>query len=178
MSRNHPEIFKILIDEVPNINTPEENKYGYTVLHKAVIYGNSFYFDRILGKNPDLTIRESTYSRTALHEAILLGRTDMAKKLIDKKADLSIEDKLGFTAIDYAIRQGNNEIIDYSKGKISQNNYEPIAAKISVNKPGEAMIWRLQNFGWAVKTQNYFFIFNSFYHLTGKEIEPDFKKPV
>lgn len=174
MSRNHPEIFEILIKENFDINVPDDYD-GTTLLHKTVKSGDKFYFDLILKKHPDLNIKDSIFGRTVLHEAVLKGRISFAKKLIDNGSGLYNKDNLGFTALDYAYRQGNQEIIDYSKGKNTQNNYIPLSTKNSVSEEKEAVIWHLQNFGWAIKTKSHFFIINYFYHLTGKEIEPEFK---
>ena len=174
MSRNHPEIFEILIQENFDINLPDDYD-GTTLLHKSVKSGDIFYFDLILKKHADLNIKDSIFGRTALHEAVLRGQTLLAKKLIDNGSELYNKDNLGFTALDYAERQGNIELIDYTKGKNTQNKYLPISTRISVTEEKEAVIWHLQNFGWAIKTKNHFFIINYFYNLTGKEIEPEFK---
>lgn len=88
----------------------EQNKKGYTQLHKAV---NSEHFELAgalleQGANPNI---ESNAGYTALHAAILLDSVQLVKLLLDSgKVDIEKRDRRGYTPLCIAVRFGHIEI--------------------------------------------------------------------
>ena len=55
---------------------------------------------------------KNKWGKTALHWAVLEGYLNIAKYLIEKGAKVDLQNKSGWTAMDIAKEQGNQEMID------------------------------------------------------------------
>ncbi|MCA9487373.1 MAG: ankyrin repeat domain-containing protein [Nanoarchaeota archaeon] len=115
------EIVEYLLEKGANIETT--NKNGFTPLLWAVDQ-NSLNTVKILVENgADIEAkREDDYKgRNSLITAVYLDYFEIVKYLVESGANVNAVDNEGKTALDYAIEEENQEVIDYliSKGAVS-----------------------------------------------------------
>lgn len=75
---------------------------------------------------------------TLLHMAVWFNRADVARVLVENfHANVNVEDKEKDTPLDYAMHQGNNDMVTYlkSKGGKANHQYKPAAKTPVVNAP-------------------------------------------
>lgn len=105
---NDVEELKVLLDEGADIN--ETDMDNSTALHWAVYYSSYDAAEFLLqqGANPN-TI--DLYDSTPLLSAVYSEDVEMVKILLEYGADKGFEDSSGYTAYDYAVDYGNEELM-------------------------------------------------------------------
>ncbi len=96
---------------------------------------------------------------TLLHRTVIRGYLDCVGFLLSKNFDINAEDKSGNSPLFYAHKYGHVKLSDYlkSKGAKSKKRLSMVNIDKLLNKKlktGQAYIWYLGRYGWAIKTQN------------------------
>ena len=96
------------------INQPDAN--GFPPLAVAVRYGIDFIVKHLLGSSKTDTNKPNQDKRTPLILAARYGRLPILQQLLNTaKVDLNVRDKDGMTALDWCMRQHNQEGIKLLK---------------------------------------------------------------
>lgn len=147
---------------------------GRTLLLVAVQKGKEDAVSLFLEKGADIGSKDESTGRTMLHFAAICGYRNIAAQLIEKGIDIHAQDKFGKTALDYAEKHGNKKVADhiYAAGGKSADGEKNFGHSRYLEEPlseGESYIWKLADFGWAVKTKNHMFVFNNEEHSKGPD---------
>ncbi len=67
----------------------------------------------LLAAGENINAQEPNFGATALHNAAALGHLEMVKWLVENHASIKTQDKQGYTALDWAIEQKKEKVIDY-----------------------------------------------------------------
>lgn len=92
-------------------NGNEQNKRGESPLVYAVNSSELSLVSKLLEAGADANISFNKAGYTLLMEASFEGQGDLVELLLKHKADPSIRDKEGMSALDYAKREGQEEVI-------------------------------------------------------------------
>ncbi len=92
-------------------NGNEQNKRGESPLVYAVNSSELSLVSKLLEAGADANITFNKAGYTLLMEASFEGQGDLVELLLKHKADPSIRDKEGMSALDYAKREGQEEVI-------------------------------------------------------------------
>lgn len=152
------------------------DNWGTSPLQLAVENGYLEIVETLIEKGVDPHVEASHYGRSLLHLASIHGYYDIAKILIEKGANINTIDDNGNNSLYYAARYGNENIAELlvANGAIGNDKVEYHSSTEYLNKhlkQGEAIIWYLGSCGWAVKTKNYFLIFD-YWEYGKKPTEP------
>lgn len=108
--------------------------------------------------NYDINQRDE-FGMTLLHKTVIRGYLDCVEFLLSKNFDINAKDKSGNSPLFYAAKYGHLTVSDYlkskgakSKKKLSEVNIDKLLNKKL--KTGQAYIWYLGRYGWAIKTKN------------------------
>jgi len=160
------EVTKFLIKKGANVNPTTE--LGRTPLIISAVEGNSEMARLFLENDADISLKDNNYKRMALHFAALYGQLDIVAALVKKGANVNEKDAAGKTPLDYANQYGHEEVAKLLKSSGAQGEidskyfgFSPYLTKIL--KEGEAYAWYMGHDGYAVKTKNYFLLFNYSY---------------
>ena len=142
---------------------------GSTPLLTAAQKGKVEAVKLLLGKGADNSAKDKATQRTMLHFAAIHGYGNIARLLIENGLDIHMQDKFGKTSLDYAELHGNRKVADYiyaagGKSREGEKNFGHSRYLEESLSRGEAHIWKLASFGWAVKTENHLFVFNNEEH--------------
>ena len=160
------EVTKFLINKGANVNATTE--LGRTPLILSAVEGNSKLARLFLDNDADIGIKDNNYKRTALHFAALYGQLDIVDALVKKGANVNEKDAASKTPLDYANRYGHEKVAKLLKSSGAQGDIDPKYfgfspyLKKALNE-GEAYAWYMGDAGYAVKTKNYFLLFNYSY---------------
>lgn len=140
-----------------------------TPLLAAVQTGKDEAVELFLEKGADICPMENITQRTMLHLAAIQGYGNITRLLIENGIDINARDQSGRTALDYAEKHGNQKVAEYiyAAGGKSGDTEKNFGHSHYLSEPlsdGEAHIWKLASFGWAVKTKNHIFVFNNEEH--------------
>lgn len=123
----YTDLAELLIDAATN---QEEllmkDKDGYTALHIAAGLGFEQVVSKLIEKNPKIVNVQNSDGDTALHVAVIEGRVEIIKELIKKEINQDIKNNDGFTAIDLAYKEEDE---DMNKDKIIQAFGQEIGVK-------------------------------------------------
>jgi len=147
---------------------------GSTPLLTAVKKGKEDAVMILLEKGADTGSMDRSTQRTMLHFAAIHGYGNIAEQLIGKGIDIHAQDKFGKTALDYAEKHGNKKVAEhiYAAGGKSGEAEKNFGLSRYLEEPlalGEAYIWKLASFGWAVKTKDHLYVFNNEEHSKGPD---------
>ena len=104
------EIAPLLIDKGAEFDVNKKNRFGYTYLDMAIVFGHTQAADYLIGMGADIgSLRDD--GNTPLINAIKRGRPEIAKLLIEKGADHNAPDEEGNPPIRWAVEKGLSEIV-------------------------------------------------------------------
>ncbi|XP_015367742.1 PREDICTED: ankyrin repeat and SAM domain-containing protein 3-like [Diuraphis noxia] len=106
---NHPKAIDMLTQS-NNLNMA--NKKGWTCLMYACYYGNKSLVDRIVDLDPTTLFSVNSDKQTPLMIATMSGNVSIVKKTFHVDI-LEMPDKLGRTAMFYAVLYNQEEILEY-----------------------------------------------------------------
>ncbi|MBN1271351.1 MAG: ankyrin repeat domain-containing protein [Candidatus Aminicenantes bacterium] len=160
------EVTKLLIEKGANVNPATE--LGRTPLIISAVEGNAELTRLLLDSDADISIKDHNYRRTALHFAALYGQLDIVDALLKKGAGVNEKDAAGRPPLYYANRYGHEKVAKLLKSAGAEGEIDPkrfgFSPYLKKNlKEGEAYAWYMGHAGYAVKTKNYFLIFNYSY---------------
>ncbi|MFC1887197.1 ankyrin repeat domain-containing protein [Candidatus Cloacimonadota bacterium] len=133
-----------------------------SALHQAVKVGSLPITELLLNRGANADFADLRYNRTPLHWAAIKGYSDIADKLLNTATDIELKDIDKRTAIYYAKKYNNHDIVsmledhDAKNYKISKNDSKNYLNEKIEN--GEAAIWYLGHNGWGILTENNFII--------------------
>lgn len=104
--RRNPKMTKKLIDRGANVNTV--NKDSLTPLYNAIQADNEELIDMLLKANADVNL-----GKTSLHRAVLNNNLKTFKKIINTDTKIDPLNDYGNTPLAIAIREGNEEIVEF-----------------------------------------------------------------
>ena len=116
---------KILLKNGSNIDefsiAPNFHDYQESSLHMAIRNGDSKMVQFLIDNKANINIRIGL-GQTPLFTSVLLSRTKIAEILIQNGADLKYASQYGTTVIDYAIHEGNKQIVQILNANIDLVN--------------------------------------------------------
>jgi ankyrin repeat protein len=171
-TRDAAKVALLLLNHGAEFNTAMID--GNTPLLIAVKAGKEDAVKLLLEKGADTGSKDRATQRTMLHFAAVHGYGNIAALLIKHGIDIHARDKYGRTALDYAEIHGNKKVADgiLAAGGKSGDAEKNFGRSRYLDEPlanGEAYIWKLASFGWAVKTKDHLLVFNNEEHSK----EPD-----
>ena len=89
----------------------ETDRYGNTPLLWAVEEDQKDIVEFLIRENVDINIKNSVTGSTAVILAVKGNHLDILNTLIDSGADIEARDNSGLSALDWASRRGNREIV-------------------------------------------------------------------
>ncbi|VVC25686.1 Sterile alpha motif/pointed domain,Sterile alpha motif domain,Ankyrin repeat-containing domain,Ankyrin [Cinara cedri] len=104
---NHPKVTDLL-----STNLNKANKKGWTGLMYACYYGHENLVDRIINIDPTTLFAINNDKQTPLMIATMSGNTSIVKKTFHTTV-LEMADKLGRTAMFYAVLYNQENILEY-----------------------------------------------------------------
>ncbi|KAE9545429.1 hypothetical protein AGLY_000972 [Aphis glycines] len=107
---NHPKVIDMLTTLSNNLNIT--NKKGWTCLMYACYYGNKNLVDRIVDLDPTTLFATNNDKQTPLMIATMSGNVSIVKKTFHVDI-LEMPDKLGRSAMFYAVLYNQEEILEY-----------------------------------------------------------------
>ena len=171
--REDTEVMKLLLDAKADIDCNQCETDACTWFEGSPIIlaakeGNYNICELLVDRGVDVNQADDRYGRTALHWSSIKGFGDVASVMIAGGADCSIKDKDGYTAIDYASKYGNYNLVNWFQcfDKKNKINYEDNNDLI---KSGEAIVSYTGHSGWIIQTEKNVLVFD--YWQEGREPE-------
>jgi ankyrin repeat protein/Flp pilus assembly protein TadD len=127
-------------------------------LHIAVQQGNLSQIRSLINQRAEAINSRDDNGQTPLHLAVISGSIEICQYLIDKGAHLNTKDFDGHTPLEKAELNRNQRIISLLLSRGAQEGNRKILQRDLESE--QAFLWFLNTHGWAIKTKNYFFIFN------------------
>ncbi len=155
-------ISEILINAGAQTNLKLPN--GQSLIELVTRQGYFKTARKILQQYPALICQTNKNKQSLLHLAAIKGYTDLVKLYLRSGIDPCLKDGRSKTAFDYARYYGHIKTGLELYTKMNSNRNIPNTYNYDINtdlKPGQALIWALQNRGWAIKTRHHFFIFDN-----------------
>lgn len=158
------ESMQMVLDKGANANVV--NDESYLPLHNAVINQHPEAVFMLLKHTDQIGKQEVHFGNTPLHIAALNGDQKSVAILIEAGADASIKNFSGETALDYAIKYGNTDVVDYFVEKKLAQKSDRIKAETNrenalVSLPSEeAKLVYCGHSGWCIQTANHVLIFD------------------
>ncbi len=99
------------------------------------------------------------FGMTLLHKTVIRGYLDCVKFLLSKDFDINAKDKSGNSPLFYAYKYGHVKLAGFLKSRNAKSEKKLSFVNIDkmLNKKlksGQAYIWYLGRYGWAIKTKN------------------------
>lgn len=151
-----------LIGMGADLDTPDF--LGRTPLYVAVRDGYLKITKTLIEHGADLRFMDAHLNRSLLHLAAIHGHKEIADTLIQKGLDVNRKDSGGNTPLDYANLYGHGSTADFLKknGGQAEEHANLTSEANLLNKDiqaGEAIVIKLQNGSWGIRTQKRFLIF-------------------
>jgi ankyrin repeat protein len=158
---NNLDYLDYLIGMGADLDTPDF--LGRTPLYVAVRDGYLKITKTLIEHGADLRYRDAYLNRSLLHMAAIHGHTEIAETLIQEGLDVNGADSGDNTALDYADLYGHGPTADFLKKNGGRaEEYVNLKSEDSLLKQdlqaGEAIIIKLQNGSWGIRTQKRFLI--------------------
>ncbi len=135
-----------------------------SALHQAVKLGSAGITSLLLEKGANIDFADLRYNRTPLHWTAIKGYTDIAEILINAGSDLNFKDLQDNTALHYAEKYHQADIVSLLKennaAEIKLSKHDKADLLNRKLKDQEAAIWYLGHSGWGILTKNNFVIFD------------------
>lgn len=112
------EITPYLIEKGAKFEVNKANRFGYSPLDMAIVFGATDAAEYLLKFNPEINKIRQLDGKTPLINAITRGRISIARLLIENGADIHVVDNDSYPVIYHAIKKG---IIDIAKILIAKN---------------------------------------------------------
>lgn len=159
---NNISYLKYLLEKGADIDTPDF--LGRTPLVIAVRDGYIEIAKKLIEHGADVHFQDSNSGMSLLHLGAIQGHSDIVRLLIQKGLIVNLKDKKKYTPLDLALRYGHEStvaVLEKNGGK-SNRFHEFIADKVNSDRDpqnGEAVIIKLQNGSWGIRTWKHFLIF-------------------
>ncbi|MEN8155069.1 MAG: ankyrin repeat domain-containing protein [Acidobacteriota bacterium] len=150
------EMLTFLLEHGGDKNHRDNN--GYLPVEYAAVEGVLTALKILWDENYD--INQCDYlGMTLLHKTVTRGYLDCVEFLLSKNFDINAKDKNGSSPLFYAYKYGHVKLADYlkSRGAKSEKLLSVVNTEKLLNKKlktGQAYIWYLGRYGWAIKTKN------------------------
>jgi len=159
---NNLEYLNYLLSAGADIDTPDF--LSRTPLYVAVRDGYPEIVKKMIEYGADFRFKDIYLNRTLLHLAAIQGHIEIVEVLILEGMDVNGKDAGGRTPLDYANRYVHKKVVDLLKKKGGKASLfgNLTSKKEIINrdvKHGEAIIIKLQNGSWGIRTQKHFLIF-------------------
>ena len=159
---NNLDYLNYLLDAGADLDTPDF--LSRTPLTIAVRDGYPEIVKKMIEYGADFRFKDRYLNRTFLHLAAIQGHIEIVEVLIQEGMDVNAKDAGGRTPLDYANRYGQKSAADLlmkngGKAYLSMNL---ALEKDKINRNlqfGEALIIKLQNGSWGIRTRKCFLIF-------------------
>jgi ankyrin repeat protein len=158
---NNLEMLNFYLDHQAKVNY--QDIAGRTPLYIAVRDG---YYDmarRLIEYGADYRFMDKSSGRNLLHIAASNGRREMAKMLISMGLEVNAKDGEGLTPLDYAAKHRHKSLYEELKkrGAIhgAYGSWQNHVASRDVQAEKEALLIKLRNKTWGVRTQSSFITF-------------------
>jgi len=150
------ELLTLLLENGGDRNHRDNN--GDLPVEYAAIEGVASALKILWDGNYDVNQRDYL-GMTLLHKTVIRGYLDCVEFLLSKGFDINAEDNGGNSPLFYAHKYGHSDLAEYlrSRGATSKNkmSFPNIGAMLNIKlKSGQAYIWYLGRYGWAIKTKN------------------------
>lgn len=99
-----------LIEKGAEFDVNKKNRFGYTTLDMAIVFGHTQAADYLIGLGADINSLRGD-GNTPLTNAIKRGRPEIAKLLIEKGVDHDAPDQEGNPPLRWAVEKGLSEIV-------------------------------------------------------------------
>jgi ankyrin repeat protein len=155
------EYLSYLLDAGADVDTPDF--LDRTPLYIAVRDGYPKIVKKLIERGADFLFKDTYLNRSLLHLAAIQGHREIVEFLIQEGTDINGRDIQGCTPLDYANRYGHastSEFLMKKGGGVGVFTDLASVKKISSEdvKRGEAIIIKLQNGSWGIRTQKHFLI--------------------
>ncbi len=159
---NNLDYLNYLLDAGADIDTPDF--LNRTPLYIAVRDGYTKIVERLIENGSDFRFMDAYLNRSLLHLAAIRGHKEITEILIHEGMDVNRKDDSGCTPLDYANRYGQKSAADLllKKGGKATQFRNLTSDKDIINqdvRSGEAIIIKLQNGSWGIRTRRCFLIF-------------------
>jgi ankyrin repeat protein len=105
------DVAPFLIEKGAEFDVNKKNRFGYTNLDMAIVFGYVEGAEYLLGFGPDINSRRQD-GKTPLINAISRGRPEIARLLIENGADVNATDAEGSPPVYWAVNKGQADIAE------------------------------------------------------------------
>ncbi len=116
------------------------SRFGFSLLHYAIMYDNIEIFNFLLEKGADINIA-NTNKTTPLHTAVFLRKIEIVKSLIEHGADINAKTSWGLTPLHLAYKRNDVDIIVY----LLKNKADKNVVDFCGNKPRHYKTGKISN---------------------------------
>ena len=158
---NNLEYLNYLLNAGADIDTPDF--LDRTPLYIAVRDGYLEIVKKLIEHGADFQFKDRYLNRSLLHLAAIQGHREIVEFLVQEGMDINGKDAHGCTPLDYAHRYGHVSMSEFLAKKGGKAGvFTDLASVKNILgedvKHGEAVIIKLQNGSWGIRTQKHFLI--------------------
>ena len=134
--KGNMEIVKLILDCGAEVDA--KDKYLHTPLFKAVWFRHLEVVALLLKNGADIQIRDQN-EHSLLHWVAFNGDQSMANLLVQYGIEIEVGNKEGKTPVDYAIRRGHHEVIEFLEIEYQKRRKMRIRTSLKSNTLGDAI---------------------------------------